>query len=140
MSEIAAAAIPRGIRLNNPCELEKSSIEWVGKVPSSDPRFEEFDTLENGVRAGARNFVTHWRWGLRTVAQLIERHAPREENPTDSYIAFVASALGVGLDEPIDLLRLTTLIRFVRAVADFECDRWPIPAAVLQAGCARALS
>lgn len=140
MGITVAEIVPRGARLCNPCLLVKSDISWAGKVPSSDPRFEEFDTLENGVRAGARNFVTHWRWGLRTVAQLIEKHAPREENPTDSYIAFVASALGVGLDEPIDLLRLTTLIRFVRAVADFECDRWPIPAAVLQAGCARALS
>jgi hypothetical protein len=130
---------PRGIRLNNPCLLRKTAVEWVGEAAGADSDFESFDSLEDGIRAGAKNFVTHWRRGARTVRALIVEHAPDSENDTATYIAFVAGQLGVNPYAMIDLVDLRVLERFVAAVIAMECSHWPIAAGTLAAGCARAL-
>lgn len=131
---------PRGIRIANPTLLRRSAIPWFGKVsPSPDPEFESFDTLENGIRAGAVNQMTHWKRGVRTVAELIELQAPPSENATPAYIAFVAGQLGVRTTQPIDLSDLRVLELFIAAIIAIECAHWPVPPEVIRSGCARAL-
>ena len=43
----------RGIRNNNPFNIKKSPNKWLGKKSvSSDPVFEQFETMDYGIRAG----------------------------------------------------------------------------------------
>jgi hypothetical protein len=141
-----SAPIPRGIRICNPTLIRRSPVAWSGETSGTDPDFETFGTLEDGIRAGARNFLTHWRRGDRTVAELIARHAPPvslapgDHNPTDAYAAFVAERCGIDPGAPIDLGDLRVLELFVAAVIDFECAHWPVPVTALRSGCARALA
>ena len=48
----------RGLRNNNPLNLRKTSAKWLGKIPSTDKDFEQFTSLEMGLRAGAINIKT----------------------------------------------------------------------------------
>lgn len=139
----AAREIPIGIRLNNPCNIEISNTPWRGKVsPSSHPPYEEYDTPENGIRNGARNFLTSYRiHGNRTVLALIKRHAPAsDKNPTEGYAAFVAKALQVGVEDEIDLERIAVLEPFVTAVIRFENSEQPYDQDLIHICCIRALA
>ncbi|MDR8284944.1 hypothetical protein FPK77_25135, partial [Acinetobacter baumannii] len=57
----------RGIRNNNPGNLEASSSNpWVGQT-GSDGRFAKFETPEHGIRALGRNLISYQRQGIDTV-------------------------------------------------------------------------
>lgn len=94
----------RGVRNKNPMNLRISANAWNGKVQGDDKSFETFASVEYGIRAGAKTLITYQeRHGLNTVNEIINRFAPPFENDTNSYAVHVASVLGVGLDEPIDV-------------------------------------
>lgn len=86
---------PKGIRNNNPLNIRKSNIQWRGKV-GDDGEFEIFDTAHNGIRAAARNLRTYRQsHGLTTVAGIIGRWAPPNENDTSNYSNFVLNRTGL---------------------------------------------
>lgn len=61
----------RTIRLNNPGAIKKSANAWRGKVETSDPTFEAFDTPLNGARAMLINMRTHYARGDVTVGKMV---------------------------------------------------------------------
>lgn len=86
----------RGYRNNNPFNIVKSSARWLGKaVPSKDSRFEQFDSLDLGVRAGVlllRNYIRKRDITgeyINTIRKIINRFAPISENQTEQYIDYV---------------------------------------------------
>lgn len=96
-------ALPRGIRNNNPGNIEANSINWSGKV-GDDGRFVKFDSMQNGVRALAILLINYYqKHGLVTVEQIISRYAPSIENNTDSYVSSVSAYVGVQSDDVLDL-------------------------------------
>ena len=72
---------PKGIRLCNPLNIERSSAKWYGLVAQSrEPRFCEFHTLEYGWRAAIINIaVTYRKRGWNTIRSIIEHWAPYPE-------------------------------------------------------------
>ena len=74
----------RGMRNNNPGNIRQTSIKWLGEedystpgVTDDDPSFEEFDTMEYGIRALGRLLRNYQRlYGLETIHQIINRYAP----------------------------------------------------------------
>ena len=85
--------ISRGIRNNNPLNLRKTSIGWRGKkLEDTDPDFEQFDNMYNGIRAALVNIRTMVRVrGCKTVEDVIRRWAPSSENDTEAYIRTVCT-------------------------------------------------
>lgn len=90
--------LPRGFRNNNPGNIRISQSGWIGKVPNiqnTDGSFEQFDTMEHGVRAMyvlLRNYLDK---GHNTISAIIKRYAPSTENKTEDYIRFVSSKTGI---------------------------------------------
>ena len=85
---------PRGIRNNNPLNLRKTKEPWRGKViPGTDPDFEQFDNMYNGIRAGMRNIQTMYLvHGCHAVEDIIRRWAPASDgNDTEAYIRMVCT-------------------------------------------------
>ena len=84
---------PRGIRNNNPLNLRKSKAAWFGKkADGTDPDFEQFDNMYNGIRAALVNIRTMVRvHGCTTVEDVIRRWAPASENDTEAYIRTVCT-------------------------------------------------
>lgn len=86
----------RGVKNNNPGNLRKSATRWLGKInPSTDPAFEQFQSMEYGARASMINARTWYNRGLNTIEKLISKWAPPSENDTESYIRFVSHFTGI---------------------------------------------
>lgn len=111
---------PLALRNNNPGNLRS----WPGV--SSEGGYAKFETPLAGMRAAFINLHTYFsRHGLKTVRAIINRWAPHSENPTDSYVAFVAKRLSVSPDQ--ELSYSTHATGLIRAIARFEAgaDVWP---------------
>lgn len=114
--------IPRGVRNNNPGNLERNKTVWQGMAEDqSDERFVTFASPEYGIRAMARVLKNYGRrHGLRTVEQIISRWAPASENQTDSYIQHVSQELQVSPTELLNLDDPDLLGRLIRAIIQHE--------------------
>ena len=123
-SKMLAVDNVRGMRNKNPMNVVKSSINWDGEAQGDDPTFETFKTYSYGIRAGAKLLVNYQKLhGINTVQGLINRYAPSHENPTGAYINYVAKALGVAPDQPIDVQ--ANLYKLVSAIIKFEIGSNP---------------
>lgn len=104
-SAISDALLPRGIRNNNPGNIEwieNPEKRWLGMI-ERDGRYGIFDTPENGLRAIGGELAASVRKGQRTVRDVISEWAPPTENNTPAYIAAVAKRLDVLADHTIDV-------------------------------------
>lgn len=119
--------VPRGIRNNNPLNIRKGS-KWKGERPiQGDPAFEEFETMQMGIRAGLkliRNHITGFngsRPKRNTIQKLISVWAPPSENNTNSYVETVANLVG---RYPFDIIYpddRELICNIARAMAYVEC-------------------
>ncbi len=122
---------PRGIRNNNPGNIDRTTERWQGMAPdqSGDPRFVVFTAPVWGLRALGKVLLTYYRThGLDTPAKIIGRWAPPQENDTAAYARQVAAALGVGVDDQIDMQDPDTLVRIVPAIVRHENGQQPYSA------------
>ncbi|WP_313319574.1 structural protein P5 [Stenotrophomonas sp.] len=137
---------PRGVRNNNPGNLDRGAIVWRGEDRSaaalaSEKRFCVFETPQAGFRALARTLLTYQnKHGLRTVREMINRWAPPVENNTEAYIAQVAREVGVGSREIVSLSKQVPLQRMVTAIARHENGGLFWDEAVIEAGVRQALA
>lgn len=84
------ASNKRGLRNGNPFNIKKSSSSWFGKKPNStDPVFEQFESIFFGIRAGLKLLLNYVKNGYDTPRKIINRFAPGSENPTSNYIDYV---------------------------------------------------
>ncbi|END8474862.1 hypothetical protein ABMP67_001072 [Escherichia coli] len=130
----------RGIRNNNPGNLEYSKTNpWVGQT-GDDGRFAKFETPEHGIRALGRNLMSYQRQGIDTVSEIINRWAPpTDKNDTMSYIKAVCEQLGVSADEPLDALNPDTLKALCAVIIHHENGSQPYSDQQLTAGVSAAL-
>ncbi len=131
---------PRGVRNNNPGNLEASSSNpWVGQT-GSDGRFAKFETPEHGIRALGRNLISYQRQGIDTVSEIINRWAPpSDNNDTAAYIKSVCAQLGVKADQPLDASNPDTLQALCAAIIKHENGSQPYSNEQLSTGVSAAL-
>lgn len=107
----------RGLRINNPFNIRITETHWLGKIDSSDPEFEQFDTMEHGLRAGYKNLLTaEYKHGRDTIRKIITAYAPPDENDTEHYIAEVCKRTEFGENDHIDLDQKSTLVNMGMAI------------------------
>ena len=127
----------RGFRNNNPGNIDRGTIKWQGMAAdqSSDPRFVVFTDPKWGIRAIARLMLTYSnQYGLHTVRGLIGRWAPPGENNPDAYVTAVASGVGVGPDDEIDVDTAEIMTPLVKAIILHENGSNPYPDSVIADG------
>lgn len=112
---------PRGIRLNNPGNL-RFGPKWQGLADiQADPAFCAFKTPQWGIRAIARTILTYQSaYGLSTVAGIIGRWAPANENDTKAYVTAVSVEMGVDETQPLDVDSVAVMLPLVRAIIRHE--------------------
>ena len=122
-------ALPRGIRNNNPLNIRKGN-NWKGeRQPQSDPSFEEFESLQMGLRAGFIILRNYQRTSLapkmraNTIRKIINRWAPPSENNTKRYIETVAKRSGLNPDELIAYRDKPRMLAVVEAMCFVECGQ-----------------
>ncbi|HCQ9164422.1 TPA: hypothetical protein OMI98_002018 [Klebsiella pneumoniae] len=136
----ASADGPRGVRNNNPGNLEASSSNpWIGQT-GSDGRFAKFETPEHGIRALGRNLISYQRQGIDTVGEIINRWAPpSDNNDTAAYIKAVCAQLGVTANQPLDASNPDTLQALCAAIIKHENGTQPYSSDQLSTGVSAAL-
>ena len=118
----------RGYRNRNPGNIEHHERnKWLGlDNPPSDGRFCRFVEHRYGIRALAVLLMAYQdRHDCDTVAKIIERFAPKSENPTKNYATVVAKNLGVGLNDRINVHDPVTMYRLVEGIIRFELGGMP---------------
>ncbi len=112
---------PRGVRNNNPGNIEYSP-KWQGLKPTrTDDRFCEFVTMAYGFRALSVTLCTYQdKYSIRTIADAITRWAPPGENDTASYIAAVSKAAKVDAHETLDFHDFNDAAGVINAIAEHE--------------------
>jgi hypothetical protein len=117
-----SSLFPQGIRNNNPGNLKMSGSVWNGELSESqntDGTFEQFTTFEHGVRAMIKLVKNHIGNGHNTIAKLIAKYAPSSENPTSTYVDFVAKNTGIDKNANLTATK-ETLKKLVQAIGKFE--------------------
>lgn len=119
--------LPRGLRNCNPGNIRKNSIVYAGEVvPSKDETFKQFTTMAYGYRAMFVLLYTYQRrYGLDTVAKMISRYAPENENHTTAYIDAVAKRSGVPANGHITATNGDVMIPIVAAMSRVENGEEP---------------
>lgn len=115
---------PRGIRNNNPLNIRIGNT-WLGeRTNPTDQEFEEFVTMEYGLRAAfiiLRRYIR--RYKKNTISSIVSTWAPSSENNTLKYIDCVAQMTHLSPDDPIDYYDRDTMCKLVAAMAQVECGQ-----------------
>lgn len=128
--KVTSCTTPRGIRNNNPLNIRKGS-NWYGeRHPQADPCFEEFESMELGIRAAfklLRNYITGFSGRsvkFNTIRKIVRRWAPPTENATQRYIDFVCKTTGLDQNEVVWFSNRNQMVLILRAMAFVECGQW----------------
>ncbi|WP_162128204.1 structural protein [Flavobacterium phycosphaerae] len=116
----------RGLRNNNPGNLVRTSLAWQGKIPfnqSKDQKFEQFHSIEFGIRAMLKDIIHDINNGKNTVYKLISEYAPTVENDTFAYITNVATSIGVGPYQPLKNINQEFLKELARSIFKVELGK-----------------
>lgn len=122
LSSLSTKDGPRNLRNNNPGNIVYGDFAKRHGAIGSDGRFAIFPDAETGSRAMDALLESYGRRGFDTVAEIINRWAPPSENNTSAYAKTVASRLGVGVNDPLDLSDPTVRAALAREIARFEGD------------------
>lgn len=119
-------ANPRGLRNNNPGNIDRTEVAWQGEDRSQrarerEHRFCVFNSPQAGFRALAKTILTYrGKYQLRTVRGIINRWAPPVENDTSAYVMQVSAALGVKPDDVINVRERSVMFGIAKAIAKHE--------------------
>jgi hypothetical protein len=126
--EVPSSSAPRGIRNNNPGNLEYRGQEGATLEEHAKPRFARFQTAEQGLAALASQLRRYGQRGIDTVRAIISTYAPSIENNTPGYTNTVASSLGVDANAKLNLNDPTVLQGIMGAIIKVENGRNPYSA------------
>lgn len=118
--------LPRGLRNNNPLNIRISSTPWQGKIAeNTDGAFEQFISLEYGLRAGLVNIRTYIkRDRLDSISVIIPKWAPAlDGNDVRAYVRLVSNKSGVPATRRLSYNDRFELCRIVWAMAWVECGQ-----------------
>lgn len=113
--------IPRGLRNNNPLNIRVGNV-WLGEVKNpTDPQFEQFNSMEYGLRAGfvlLRRYIRHYK--RQTIEDIISSWAPSNENNTKAYIDTVVKVSGIPSNRILHYSDKETMCKLVDAMCFVE--------------------
>lgn len=116
----ASPTAPRGIRNNNPGNLNFAGQAGATKEGGANGRFAVFGSTQEGVAALVRQIGLYVGRGKNTIRKILEVYAPGFENNTGAYITAVSNALGIGPDDPLDANNAGQVIGLVKAIVNHE--------------------
>ena len=126
--------IPRGIRNNNPLNLEYGSFTIGLGATASDGRFAIFPAMSDGICAIAKNLMAYQDLhGIDTIRGVVNRWAPSSENNTAAYISLVCTVTTLQPDDHLNLHDKDTLFWLITAMGEEECGATAFSAGVTDA-------
>jgi len=103
----------RGMKNRNPLNVEyRAANNWKGQT-GTDGRFCKFSSFKYGLRAGIINFRNgYYRKNLNTIALVIDKYLGKDQGK-QSYMTYLSSNLGIGVNDVIPDLKYFDLIKYM---------------------------
>lgn len=117
---VGIAAGPRGVRNNNPGNLNFAGQAGATLEGGSNARFAKFGSMQEGVAALVNQIGLYGKRGKNTIRQIVSTFAPSSENDTNAYIAAVSKQMGIGPDDTLDLNSAAQVQALVKAIVRQE--------------------
>lgn len=119
----ASSLQPRGIRNNNPGNIEYGVFAKRMGATGSDGRFAIFPTAQAGLNAMSALLQSYANRGIDTAQAIVNRWAPKGENDVSAYSRAIANALGVSPDAALNLKDPTVRAILMSAISVHENGR-----------------
>ena len=116
---------PRGIRNNNPGNLNFVGQTGATRETGPNGRFAVFQTAEEGLQALAHQLRLYSQRGINSVRAIISKFAPPSENNTQAYINSVSKRLGVDANSALDVNDPRVMQGLMDAIIKVENGRNP---------------
>lgn len=112
---------PRGIRNNNPGNLNFAGQAGATKEGGENGRFAVFGSMQEGVAALYRQIQLYFKRGMNTLSSIVKTYAPAgDNNNVSAYVSALSKATGKGADEPLDPNDMNTISRMMKGIVDHE--------------------
>ncbi|MGX1960109.1 lytic transglycosylase [Serratia proteamaculans] len=137
-----SASAPRGIRNNNPGNLNYVGQNGAALENHATPRFARFNSAFEGFSALGKQIKAYYNGTskaagyqkLQSVEAIISRFAPASENNTQGYIDKLSKMLGVGRGDSLNIHDPQVLATLMNGITQIENGKNPYaPEMVLKA-------
>lgn len=137
-----SASSPRGIRNNNPGNLNYVGQNGATLENHATPRFARFNSAFEGFAALGKQIKAYYNGTskaagykkLQSVEDIISRFAPASENNTQGYIDKLSKMLGVGRGDSLNIQDPKVLATLMNGITQIENGKNPYaPEMVLKA-------
>jgi hypothetical protein len=112
---------PRGIRNNNPGNLNYAGQAGASLEDGSNARFAKFESMEQGISALHRQIGLYLGRGKNTLSDIVNTYAPASDNNNvQAYVSALSKATGLGAYDKISADDNETLVKLVKGIIDHE--------------------
>ncbi|MCU5775127.1 hypothetical protein N5923_23285 [Erwiniaceae bacterium BAC15a-03b] len=112
---------PRGIRNNNPGNLNYAGQAGATKEGGNNGRFAVFQTMQDGVAALHRQLKLYFNRGIDTIEEVVNKYAPASDNNNvESYIRQLVGATGKGANEQLSADDNDTIFKLIKGIINHE--------------------
>ncbi|MCR2795512.1 hypothetical protein NQ094_05610 [Enterobacter kobei] len=132
---IAPKSAPRGIRNNNPGNLNFANQAGATKEGGEGGRFAVFESMQHGIAALYKQLQIYFKKGINTLSSIVKTYAPASDNNNvDSYISALTKATGKGANEVLDSGDTATIARLMKGIVDHENGKGYISSSDIMGG------
>lgn len=115
------SSLPRGVRNNNPGNLNYVGQDGATLESGSNARFAKFSSMEEGVAALAKQLQRYASRGINSIRAIVNKYAPAGDgNNTAAYMQALSRAMGVGVDSQLNLGDTSQLTALVKGITSHE--------------------
>ncbi|WP_205954256.1 hypothetical protein [Pantoea stewartii] len=114
-------AAPRGIRNNNPGNLNYAGQAGATKEGGENGRFAVFSSMRDGISALHRQIQLYLQRGVNTIESIVNKYAPSSDgNNVQAYIQQLVGATGKGANETLSGDDQGTVFKLIRGIINHE--------------------
>ncbi|HCW2965127.1 TPA: lytic transglycosylase domain-containing protein [Escherichia coli] len=116
-----SAYLSRGIRNNNPGNLNFTGQKGATLESGPNARFASFPTMLEGIAALDRQVMLYLKRGKNTIDQIIDIYAPSSDgNNTSAYKSYLSQYTGLGVREKIDGSNFEVMKKLIQGIINHE--------------------
>lgn len=131
----AYGTMPRGIRNNNPGNLNYAGQAGATIEGGEGGRFAVFESMQHGVAALYKQLQLYFKRGINTLSSIVKTYAPASDNNNvDAYISALTKATGKGANEVLDSGDTATIARLMKGIVDHENGKGYISSSDIMGG------
>lgn len=114
-------SLPRGIRNNNPGNLNFAGQRGASLESGVGGRFATFESMDEGVAALHRQLGLYLKRGKNTISSIVKTYAPPSDgNNVDAYIQALSRKTGLDPNAVISAGDTQTMVNLMKGIIDHE--------------------